>query len=282
MELIAKLFKLRSKHLKEEITELLKSKDLVNALYQNPLVKDISRGFVSIKKKNRNPAPDNIPTSNFVTALVDILLDINKDSEEFAKIEVKIKEIEDAQVKEVLLKALNGVRTRAGKWERWLETTRESIEQWFDNSMKKMSLWYKKQSRKIIFVIGIFVVLVLNLDTVMIVKSLYQDETLRSKVVAAAEKTGSAASQPENKNEIQKELEQMEFPLGWNLKTPQAKDPRGYPVDVGDIIYKILGLLLSIMAISMGATSWFDILRKMLSFRKSMRPSKEEEEKPKK
>jgi hypothetical protein len=66
------------------------------------------------------------------------------------------------------------------------------------------------------------------------------------------------------------------------LKTPQNEDPRGYPVGEADIIYKIIGLLLTIMAISMGTTFWFDRLRRMLSFRKSMSPSKKEEEKPKK
>jgi hypothetical protein len=284
MELIAKLLKLRSKHLKEELSNLLKSKDLVDALYQSHLVKEISRGFASGKAKNGTQHPDNIPKNHFVTALIDTLLDIDKDKDKkkFADFEESIKKIENAQIRAILLKALNGARTKAGKWDRWLEKTSESVEQWFDYSMDKLSLWYKKESRKIIFVVGIIVTLVLNLDTFMVVKSLYQDKSLRSKVVIAAEKTGYATSQPENKNEIQKELEKMGFPMGWNLKMPQEKDPRGYPVDETDIIYKIIGLLLTLMAISMGATFWFDILRKLLSYRKGMTLAKKEEEKTKK
>lgn len=276
MVLIAKLLKLRSKHLKEELTQLLKSKDLVNALYLNPLVKEISRGFASGKTKNGNPDPDNIPTDNFVKALIDTLLNIEKGSKEFADFEENIKKIEDAQVREILLKALNGVRTRAAKWERWREAVGESIAKWFDRSMDKLSLWYKKQSRKIIFVIGILVVLLLNLDSVMIVKNLYQDETLRTNVVAAAERTASSTSQPENKNEGQKELKKIGFPMGWNTTVPQDEDPRGYPVGLTDIIYKVIGLLLTIMAISMGSTFWFDLLKKMFRFRKAISTSKEE------
>jgi hypothetical protein len=282
MELIAKLLKLRSKHLKEELAQLLKSKDLVNTLYKNPLVKEISRGFGSGKTKNKNPDPDNIPTNNFVKALIDTLLNIEKGSQEFVNFEEDIKKIDDARVRELLLKALNGVRTQAAKWERWLEGVGESISKWFDHSMDKLSQWYKKQSRKIIFVIGILVVLVLNLDTIMIVKNLYQDETLRTNIVAAAERTVTSTSQPENKNEVQKELKQMGFPMGWNLKAPQSEDPRGYPVDESDIIYKIIGLLFTVMAISMGATFWVDLLRRLLRFRKDMKPTKEEKEKPKK
>jgi hypothetical protein len=284
MELIAKLLKLRSKHLKEEIIKLLKNENLVNALYQNDLVKEISRGFTSAKSKEKNPQPDNIPKNHFVTSLIDTLLDIDKDKDKkkFADFEKSIKKIENAQIREILLKALNGARTKAGKWERWLETKTESLEKWFDQSMDKLSAWYKKQSRKIIFVIGIFVTLALNLDTIMIVKGLYQDETLRSKVVAAAEQTGSATTLPENKNEPQQELKQMGFPMGWNLKAPQSEDPKGYPVGEVDIIYKVIGLLLTLMAISMGGTFWFDFLKRMLSFRKGMTPSKGEEEKPKK
>jgi hypothetical protein len=288
MELIAKLFKLRSKHLKEEIAKLLKNEDLVKALYQNPLVKEISRGFILKKGQNGKTGPkklkkepDNIPTNNFVTALIDTLLNIEKGSKEFADFEESIKKIDNAQVREVLFKALNGARTQAGKWERWLEAKRESVEQWFDHSMDKLSLWYKKESRKIIFVIGIFVTLVLNLDSVMIVKSLYRDEPLRSGVVAAAEKLDPAALQPKNISEVRKEMEQLGFPIGWNLGTSQNEDPRGYPVGEIAVIYKIIGLLLTLMAISLGTTFWFDILRKLLSHRKGMNSSKEEEEKPK-
>jgi len=280
MELIAKLLKLRSKHLKEELTKLLKSEDLVKALYQSHLVKEISRGFVSGKAKDDTPNPDNIPAKHFVTALIDTLLSIEKGSKEFADIEESIKKIDDAQIREILLKALNGVRTQAGKWEDWLEKTRESVEQWFDHSMDKLSLWYKKESRKIIFVVGILVTLVLNLDTFMIVKSLYQNEALRSSVVAAAEKADPASFKPENIGKTRHELEQLGFPLGWNLGKSQNEDPRGYPVGEIAIIYKIIGLLLTLMAISLGAPFWFDILRKLMSYRKSITPEKEDEEKP--
>jgi len=81
MELIAKILKLRSKHLKEELSKLLKSEDLVNALYQSPLLKEISRGFTSGKAKNGTLHPDNIPTDHFVTALIDMLLDMDKDKD---------------------------------------------------------------------------------------------------------------------------------------------------------------------------------------------------------
>jgi hypothetical protein len=282
MELIAKLLKLRSRHLKEELTQLLKSKDLVNALYQNPLVKEIARGFTSGKAKDGTPHPDNIPTKHFVTALIDTLLDIERCSKEFAAFEESIKKIENSQIREILLRALKGAKTRSGEWEHWLEATVETIAKWFDHSMDKLSLWYKKQSRKIIFVVGIFVTLVLNLDTFMIVKSLYQNETLRSGVVAAAEKADPAAFKPENISKTREELEQLGFPLGWNLETPQNEGPRGYPVGAAAVIYKIIGLLLTLMAISLGAPFWFDILRKLLSYRKGMIPAKEDEEKPKK
>ena len=148
--------------------------------------------------------------------------------------------------------------------------------------MDKLSLWYKKESRKIIFVIGILVTLVLNLDTFMIVKSLYQNEILRSGVITAAEKADSDSFKPENISKTRDELEQLGFPLGWNLGKSQTEDPRGYPVGEVAVIYKIFGLLLTLMAISLGAPFWFDILRRLLKFRKALAPSKKEEEKPEK
>jgi hypothetical protein len=284
MELIAKLLNLRSKYLKEELSRLLKNEKLVNDLYQNHLVKEISRGFTPGKAKDGTLHPDKIPTNHFVKALIDTLLDIekNKDPEKFADFEESITKIENAQIREILLKALAGARTQTGKWERRLEAKGESIANWFDHSMDKLSSWYKKQARKIIFVIGIFVTLVLNLDTVMLVKGLYQNETLRSGAVAAAAKLDPAALQPGKISELRKEMEQLGFPLGWNPGTSQNEDPRGYPVGEAAVIYKIIGLLLTVMAISMGATFWFDILRKLLSLRKAMPPAKVEEEKPKK
>jgi len=74
---------------------------------------------------------------------------------------------------------------------------------------------------------------------------------------------------------LQADLVDLGFPVGWNLDVPQKDDIRGMPDGWGWLL-KIIGLFISTLAISMGATFWFDILKKLIGFRKSIKKSEDE------
>jgi hypothetical protein len=280
---IAKLTNVRARTLEAELKVLLKSEDLLKKLYNSQLIRP-PMGRTRPKK------PKQILTEDFVTSLVDTLLNLDKADPQFESIKKSIEEIENVEIRNVLLSALNGVRTRLGKWGMKLEAARKSVEQWFDNSMGKLSELYKKETREVIFVMGFMLCVFLNLDTIMIVKTLYQNEALRDTVVAAAvEKSAQELSNKSGKpsntpilgtvqaletevNELREGLDQLGFPIGWKFGVTMKEDPRALPDEQDTLawLYKLLGILITTVAISLGAPFWFDLLRKLVSFRKQL------------
>jgi len=79
----------------------------------------------------------------------------------------------------------------------------------------------------------------------------------------------------EEVEQLKAQLRASSLPLGWVKRDESSKttvtDPRVVPVrdDYLGWIYKIIGLMISLMAISIGAPFWFDILKKMLDLRKN-------------
>lgn len=74
---------------------------------------------------------------------------------------------------------------------------RENIENWFNASMERVSGWYKRRSQITLIILGLFVAITVNVDTITVVKRLSTDKALRESLVAASDayaKANAAAS----------------------------------------------------------------------------------------
>jgi hypothetical protein len=166
--------------------------------------------------------------------------------------------------------------------------TEKNIAEWFDASMEQVSRWYAEYIQWFTRIFAVVVVLVLNADTAMFVERLWNDSALREVVVAQAEKkvemladepvdgrdendddeapsgepADPAAHAEEIKNLIREELEP--FPIGWDLDQ--------LPEGCGEWFKKIIGLLITIIATSLGAPFWFRVLKRMVNLRGSSEP----------
>ncbi len=73
---------------------------------------------------------------------------------------------------------------------------RENIEKWFDSSMDRVSGWYKRRAQLTILVIGLFVAIAVNVDTITVAKRLSTDKALRESLVNAADAYAKANASP--------------------------------------------------------------------------------------
>jgi hypothetical protein len=152
-----------------------------------------------------------------------------------------------------------------------------SAEQWFDDSMERVSGWYRRRVQVALLVIGTVVVLLLNVDTVQIARHLWSDEAVRNAVVASANaEAADQRAQPDDIAEIAKtinDLEELAIPLGWSVAddpTPETANPQRlvWPWDDWKwFLAKLLGLVLTVAALSLGAPFWFDLLGKVARLR---------------
>lgn len=161
-----------------------------------------------------------------------------------------------------------------------IERLRENIEQWFDDAMDRVSGWYKRWTQKILLGIAIVIVLAANVDTIMLAKRLSRENALRASIVAAAERAVQAENPTEDptaRENLLKEASQLALPLGWiphpedPYKAEQVPNCTGVPFPWSECLggwgLKLVGLVISIIAIQIGAPFWFDTLSKFINLR---------------
>jgi hypothetical protein len=76
---------------------------------------------------------------------------------------------------------------------------------------------------------------------------------------------------------VLRSTENVQLPIGWSSK---PDDPRHFkfldfewsPKYAGWVFYKLFGLMISILAVSLGAPFWFDTLSKFVNVRSAGAP----------
>ncbi len=137
---------------------------------------------------------------------------------------------------------------------------RQSIELWFDDVMERASGWYKRQTQLFLLIGGLAVAIALNVDSIRIVKFLWNEEAARSELVveAAAIVEQNAEASGLTDEEIQNlanAFTDVDIPMGLPLGPDQT------------IWFAILGWLVTAAAISLGSEFWFRGLKSLMSIR---------------
>lgn len=179
--------------------------------------------------------------------------------------------IGDTKVKQCLMTLVDAAGNDVSK-------ARENIEAWYNSSMERVTGWYKRRGQVIILVLGLGVVIAVNADTIAISTSLSRDKAVRDSLVAAAQdyvkqqsdKQQSDTDKPTDRvKQYTDKIRNLGLPLGWSKENPlsiPAKD------DCVGWILKIIGWLITTVAISLGAPFWFDLLNKFMTVRSSIKP----------
>lgn len=250
--------------------------NVTSTLYAHPLIKGMTHG---------DRLPSYIPKHIFTAAFLDVLKGVAKVGPQATQQKDSLQKLRDAvaslpeqsEIRQQLEAVLDDTVTD-------FREAHARVEKWFDDSMERVSGWYKRRAQTIVLAIAVVVVAITNADSVMIVRALAQDAPLRAGLVAAAEQYTETGA-PETRNQpdihaavtqlqqIQSQMTALRLPIGWvtaseakDLGIP-ANDSRLIPNDVMKWMGKLVGLLFTIFAVSMGAPFWFDTLNKVVNAR---------------
>jgi hypothetical protein len=267
-EWIAGIFKTRSTTLKRAIVQLLDQQGgtqdsadrnwFLQQFYAHPLIEGMSG-----PKKTELPA--YLSARTFATAVMDIATPQKPGIITFADLETGINNLPAGDVKTTLLAVIQTSKND-------LTQAQKDIEAWFNDTMDRVSGWYKRTTQIWTVVIAAVLVLGANADTLQIAKTLWTDPTLRAELVEQAKSrtaqapnvtpagnaAGSNASSAANQPATQGELDELGQVVGWSHHPPASK---------GQWADHILGWILSIVAVSLGAPFWFDLLNKFMRIR---------------
>jgi hypothetical protein len=164
-----------------------------------------------------------------------------------------------------------------------VETLRASLETLYDDAMARVSGWYKRKTQIILVVIGVLLVPAINANAIKMGERMWKDDTVRAAVLAQAQSSASPTKTPAGAGESADaqnlsasakalnaaaddvdQVAQVGIPLGW--RGDAVPDGRG------ELAMAIVGWILTILAISLGAPFWFDTLSRLSRLRSSGKP----------
>jgi hypothetical protein len=143
-----------------------------------------------------------------------------------------------------------------------IEDFQKNVVTWFNDAMNGVSQVYTQRVHRIVILVSFVMVAVGNLDSIAIGKALWQAPVTREIVVAIASARMDAIEADEEAEPdfgdiptFVEEFESAGVPMLWRAENLPA-DTQGWAL-------KILGLVLTWAAASMGSTFWYDILKRI-------------------
>jgi hypothetical protein len=230
--------------------------------------------------RDRRSLPAYISAESVSEAIIDLLVPNSAGDTTMTEIRKGIKALPDWMP--TLKDSLQALANNAGKD---IDLFRTSVENWYDDHMSRVSGWYKRHVAKITIVIGAILVLLLNINTLTIGRTLYSNSVVRTAVSSVAVKTTSCPAGESTQKclgDLQAQLSaatQAGLPIGWvtvaDCAAPNIHcnwlDRRGILSRHGgsawQVVLILIGFLITIIALTPGARFWFDLLGKLGSLR---------------
>lgn len=237
-ETIASFLSSRAKFLKEGIAKLIGAA-LTEQLYRHDLIR-------ALGTNGKNP-------SYFSTALFSrVLLDIvsGEEARPAEPLNPGIPETSRRIISALLVDSDDEV-TR---------NRRATIGSYFDEAMDRVSGEYKRHARLRALLISLALVFGTNLDAIQMAQKMWKNPDARQAGVLLAEKQLAECKPGPNFEDCSKavlrDLAPNAIPLWTSDDLEQLKHPLSF-------FKKLMGLLLTALAISLGAPFWFDLLTRL-------------------
>lgn len=267
---IAATFNLRAKDLERGIHNLLDGKTNSDKFFKHPRVRALFKPAHPIFKGRifKERKPSYIPSRVFALTVLDTFAPRAGAADSRNLIERARDHVGTTpagRVQDLLEEALDQASTDVDQF-------RAAIEESFNEVMDRVSGWYKRRVQLILFAIALVLVVGINADSYTIGQKLWKDDALRSAVVAQANKVVVAGQAPCVTSDSSKdataqaaacvnEVKALGLPLGWTRATA--------PHNLADGLAKLIGLLVTAFALTLGAPFWFDLLGKVARLRAS-------------
>jgi hypothetical protein len=286
-EIINSIWKIRAEQLAKTLEGLLDSDDLHQKFLGHGLIGGLGRSSRAGAETGKAPRPSYIDSKTFADALFGVLANLDPTQP------VKVPVLEDIQsavqalqpgtTRDALLAALtvaNGDITRL----------RDGVAAWFDASMDRLSGAFVRQMKVISLIVGLILACALNVDSVDIAYRAWNDPQVRAAISDTADKLnknppaqcaeGDADTKlPCELGKVGDLLELLRpLPVGWgagsvpSVKVTTIVDDKAvetvkYTAGFWWYFWKVIGLIVTGLAVSLGAPFWFDILQKVMNIR---------------
>lgn len=258
--------------------------------YDYPAIKYLSRIEDFHKGRFSLTKPAYLSADYFAETLIDFLKDKGAGSSDIEKVAFCLK-FNTHHFQPKSLRQLKNLFEKEGIDK---TTFKLNLVKWFNETMDRASGWHKRKMQLISFWLGIIIAISFNLDTITIATRLARDKNAREQLVQMsiqASDTNSAISKAIKNSsdlsikndtllskgfkEVNKAVDEAHevLGLGWDNVKPE----KVYIIkrDWSFLYYRqfhpfrkeFWGLIVTALALSLGAPFWFDLLNKLVSIR---------------
>jgi hypothetical protein len=204
----------------------------------------------------------------------------------FVDVQAGISEMPDGDIKKTLIALMADTDSDLSK-------LRRNIEDWFDEAMERTTGVFKRRAQLWAILVAALLTVLTNADTLAITKKLWDNPSLRAEAVKLAEQR---AEMP--RPTVKVEYNDADDPLNPTI-TKESQDSLtddeqnilgkliGWEkplteYSVGDLLRHFPGWFLTVVAVSLGAPFWFDVLNKIMKLRNAGKvPAKGKDQKAK-
>jgi hypothetical protein len=325
---LVNILNLRAEHLRDGLEKLITDERLRYELLTHPLVnvvqsemslgqkpgvgkrlRSVSRTALEVLFAPHLAKRSDTTTTSYVnpTVFADVMIDaLVKNPELLAQlknvqipqlIDLLKEHIDDANLERTLEALLSTAST--------VDEAKAKLVTWFNNGMTQLSDVFKGRVQYVSFMVGLLLSVVLNIDTVYMAQTFWNDPSTRQIAVSAAQTvmrdeqqiltqpsdTNTATENTELSNSVGRvqqsisDLFDLKLPIGWysidpNIQTTDlliladpATDGRNFwliiptnqnPLNwIGFVIVKVIGWVLTALAVMQGSDFWFNLLRQL-------------------
>ena len=285
-EIRANIFRLRAKNLELWFKDTLDNEKLGETLLNHKLIAGLVKG---------GRKPSYIPNEHFVSALLDTINSSQNGNKPYDINSIR-SAVENTNLLPDDLKRhiLQSISEASGE----LKNLKDDLSQWFDSCMERVAGTYKNIQQKALLVISLIAVSFFNADSISLAKFLYENEDARVELATTASEVamdstlqsitkkyvqldslnklgmemdstsinslGSIQAGIDDLKLISGKLSDTKLPLGWSNNKESANTLH---LDFLGWLMKVVGLLISGLAVSLGTPFWFDILNKLVNIR---------------
>jgi hypothetical protein len=199
---------------------------------------------------------EKIPVATLVDAYFDFAgLTENKelDPEQLTEL---IKKLPDSEGKQAFIQWINKGVTD-------MEDLRRRTSAYFTGLMDQASATFTSNARSFVIILSLLVTFLLGVDSIQMVRTLWLNAEVRALATAKAEMVVQQEGMDATITDLLQELSDLTVNIGWwRTEFPTDADAMGW---LGFIALKIIGMALTVAAVSQGSSFWYDLLKKLTS-----------------
>ena len=197
---------------------------------------------------------EKIPADTLVSAFFDIAGLTAQQNMSTADLHTTVSKLPESEGKHALLGWIEQGVTN-------IVDLRARTNDYVTGTLNQASLLFKARARSFVIIFSLLITLAFGTDSIQLAKDLWNDASLRA---IAAQQAASITSQTPTTDitALVNQLGALSFKIGWWQTSTQAA-PKN-PLDwLSFSFFKLVGLLITAVAVSQGSSFWYDVLKKM-------------------